>query len=401
MGRDIGRERRLLDAHILEPAGTAAQSAIEAEIKDLQTDFAQAATTYQPLTTLPEENSAWRKLEAHVQAIREPLASTLAFSQRNEDEKARESLRLLEGRFEEIREGVDALIQMNREGTSRQVQEIARLQHAGRTFETLLTFAGLTVTTIVGWWAGRLVRRREDQLAQYSSMLEDKNRDLDAFAGRVAHDLRAPLATINIAVWKLSNKMSGKDDAVPILQNGIRHMHALIGDFLTMSRVGYEQIGACDPAVAAAQVQKDLALQIEQAGGLVCVKVTPSKVRGTDGLLYQALWNLADNAVKYRKPEVPVHLEIEGKPETHVYELRVSDNGLGMEAADSNKAFEPFYRVSPSDHVPGTGLGLTIVKRIVEVSGGTVSVDSKRGRGTTFIINLPLAHAESIRNLKV
>jgi hypothetical protein len=171
MGRDIGRERRLLDAHILEPAGTAAQSAIEAQIRDVQTDFAQAAMAYEPLTTLPEENSAWRKLEAHVQAIREPLANALAFSQRNEGDKARENLHLLEGRFEEIREGVDALIQINREDTSRQVQEIARLQRAGRTFETLLTVAGLTVTIIVGWSAVRLVRRREDQLAQYIGSL--------------------------------------------------------------------------------------------------------------------------------------------------------------------------------------------------------------------------------------
>jgi signal transduction histidine kinase len=381
-----------MDAHIAETSA-AGMSAVEAQMDDLQADFEVAAASYGPLATLPEENTAWQKLQNDVHSIREPIGRTLALSRRNQDVKARASLRMLDSRFEDIREDVNKLIEINREGASSQAREVARLQRSGTTWERVLTAIGLTSTLIVGWWAIWLVRRREVQLARYSLMLEDRNRDLDAFAGRVAHDLRAPLATINLAAWKLSNKVSTKDDTVTILQHGIRHMDGLIGDFLMLSRIGAEQIGECDPAVAAVRVHKELASHAEQIGGKVWVNVAPAKVRGTESLLFQALWNLADNAVKYRRQDVPIHVEITGHREREAYELRVSDNGMGMEPEDLNKAFDPFYRVRSSRELPGTGLGLSIVKRIVEVSGGTVSVDSHFGEGTTFIIDLPLAEA--------
>ncbi len=235
------------------------------------------------------------------------------------------------------------------------------------------------------------MRKREDQLAHYSSLLENQNRELDAFAGRVAHDLRNPLSTINLAALKLSSQGHEGDDAIAILRRGISRMDALVGDLLMLSRVGAERVESCDPAAAAAQVRKDLGLRLEHEGGTMQVDVAPAKVRGSKGLLQQALWNLAENAVKYRRPEVPVHIEIAGHPEEQFYELRVSDNGLGMASAEASQAFDPFYRARASQGVPGTGLGLSIVKRVIEVSGGTVSVYSKLGAGTTFIINLPLA----------
>jgi signal transduction histidine kinase len=147
----------------------------------------------------------------------------------------------------------------------------------------------------------------------------------------------------------------------------------------------------CDPAKAAAEVWDDLAQRVESDGGTLRINVVPARVRASAGLLRQALSNLVDNAVKYRRPEVAVHVDLTGRPERQVYELRVSDNGMGMAPDEAPKAFDAFYRAPASRAVAGTGLGLAIVKRVIEASGGTISVNSQLGRGTTFIINLPIA----------
>ena len=103
------------------------------------------------------------------------------------------------------------------------------------------------------------------------------------------------------------------------------------------------------------------------------------------------LWNLADNAVKYRRDEVAPEIVMVGRIVGGRYELRVSDNGVGMAPDDARRLFEPFYRAVRTRDRPGTGLGMSIVKRIVEATGGSVSVDSQLGRGTTVVVALPLA----------
>ena len=112
------------------------------------------------------------------------------------------------------------------------------------------------------------------------------------------------------------------------------------------------------------------------------------------GLLRQVLWNLAENGLKYRRRDVAAELEIEGHATEKSYDLRVSDNGIGMSLDEASHIFDPFYRAPRVREVPGTGLGLSIVKRIVHASGGTVAVSSKLGEGSTFIVNFPLSKVE-------
>jgi signal transduction histidine kinase len=102
------------------------------------------------------------------------------------------------------------------------------------------------------------------------------------------------------------------------------------------------------------------------------------------------LWNLGENAVKYRRPEVQLLVQIRGRATPNAYELSVSDNGMGMSPSVARQAFQPFFRGKQTASTPGTGLGLSVVKRVIEASGGTVSIDSEPGRGTTFKIQLPL-----------
>jgi signal transduction histidine kinase len=120
------------------------------------------------------------------------------------------------------------------------------------------------------------------------------------------------------------------------------------------------------------------------------VDATPGTVPCSDGLLRQVLSNLGENSVKYRRSGVQLSIEIRGRALPHTYEFSVSDNGAGMSTSVAHHAFDPFFRVEQEQPTPGSGLGLSIVKRVVEASGGSVSVQSVVGVGTIFKVCLPM-----------
>jgi signal transduction histidine kinase len=165
-------------------------------------------------------------------------------------------------------------------------------------------------------------------------------------------------------------------------------MRRLIDELLALSRVDRELMETeCDPASVAAEVSRTLSQRIEAEGAELRVAVEPGRVRCADGLLRQVIWNLVDNAIKYRRQGVRAEVEVQGKIRERGYELRVCDNGMGMSVEESQRAFEPLYRAGRS-RVEGTGLGLSIVKRVAEASGGSVTVESGINQGTTFVIQL-------------
>ncbi len=207
----------------------------------------------------------------------------------------------------------------------------------------------------------------------------------------MAHDLRGPLTTINLASARLERRLPEETLASERLRRAVELMEALIEDLLGLSRIGAdEKLGSCDPSTVAEQVRADLAARIESEGATLRLDVAHGQARGSEGLLRQALSNLVENAVKYRRPEVTPEVEVVGRPGGSDYTLRVSDNGLGMSPDEAARAFEPFYRAKRVPTTPGTGLGLSIVKRVVEASGGSILVQSQLGRGTTFVVTLPL-----------
>ncbi len=398
MGRDIGRERRLIDAHILQ-ADPLGMSEIEGELGEVRSDLVKAAISYEPLVTLPGERAAWERLRSREQAMELKIANLLAISRDNDDVRARAGLYELEPRFQEIAEDVDDLIQINREGAERQVERVALLQDSVTRLQLLLSIAGTAITLAIGLWVIHLIGQRENQLVRNSAMLEARNRDLDAFAGRVAHDLRNPLNTIYLTVSTLRNPGLPDKDAVAILQRSVKRMDTLIEDMLLLSRASSQAVDVCDPAKVAAAVGDDLASLLDREGGTMRVEVVPAKIRGSEGLLSQALWNLVENAVKYRRADVAVRVEVTGWVQRKFYELRVTDNGIGMTPEETTRAFDPLYRAHRSGQVSGTGLGLSIVKRVIEASGGTISVYSELGHGTTFIVNLPVVEDVAERAL--
>ncbi len=115
-----------------------------------------------------------------------------------------------------------------------------------------------------------------------------------------------------------------------------------------------------------------------------------------EGLLWRAVTNLIDNAVKYHRPAVSPVVKISGEPIDGGYDLTVSDNGVGMSEEEAERVFEPFYRSPRARHLPGTGLGLSMVNRVAVASGGKLSVHTRLGEGTTFVARLPLADGSEL-----
>lgn len=393
MSSDFQRERILLDRHIFEREASQ-MAAIEQQIAAVKDDWAAAARGYAPLTSYDGEAAAWAELNHDVDIAQQHAAEALRLSRANRDSEAAQVLVAAEPAFDAVSGGVQRLVDVNQAAAAAARVHAAKLEADVLYVLLALAAAILVITLVVGRQLTRIVSDKERQLGQQTVELQNKNRELDAFAGRVAHDLRGPLNTINLTTSLLAERAPGEAAATAILQRGVTRMTGLVDDLLALSRAGGPGDGAvAHPEVVAATVEADLRPKVSEAGGTLRVDVQPAAIRCSDGLLRQALWNLGENAVKYRRPDVPPVIALVGRATTAGYELRVSDNGLGMPPEDTRRAFEPFFRGQRTQAIAGTGLGLAIVRRIVEASGGAVVADSQPDHGTAITLRFPLARA--------
>src|SRR5262249_50281560 len=154
-----------------------------------------------------------------------------------------------------------------------------------------------------------------------------RNRELDAFAGRVAHDLRGPLTTVSFAASRLSRKVPEAGGISEMLRKSVSRMDSLISDMLALARVTVADPNAvCDPVAAVKQVKEELDERLQKDDVVVRYELEPATVRCVESHLRQVLYNLTDNALKYRRPDVRSEVAIEGHTLQGRYELVVRDN---------------------------------------------------------------------------
>ncbi len=394
MSRDVDRVRLFVDAHIFEK-GALEMTKSEGQIAAAKADFEAASHQYQPIATLPGEVDRWQDLRLEVARLEGPLEQALALSRANRDEEARQALVMLEDRFSAIDDDTAALIAINHAGAEATLARVDALQRSSVVQTRLVGLLGIALSLGIGALTSNVLVRRQTRIERFSAMLEERNRDLDAFAGRVAHDLRGPLGTLTLAVSQVARRAPAETAMIAMLRRTVARMGGIVDGLLALSRSETRPDATCDPAAAAAQVTEDLGPSARDQNVTLRVEVEPARVRCLEPLLRQVLFNLADNAIKYRRPNVPTAIEIKGRPQDGAYELCVSDNGVGMSPEDAQRAFEPFFRAPRVQERPGVGLGLSIVKRVVESSGGAVTVESRLGEGTTIRAKIPLEDAHS------
>ncbi len=169
-------------------------------------------------------------------------------------------------------------------------------------------------------------------------------------------------------------------------------MQTLIQDLLAFSRVNTkaQELRPTDAEAVMAAVERNLDLQLREAAAVITHDPLPVVL--ADPLqIEQVFMNLVSNAIKFRRADEPLRIHVGARRMDGFWEFAVADNGIGIEAEYLDRIFVIFQRLHTKDQYPGTGIGLAIVKRIVDRHGGKVRVESTPGDGSTFLFTLPAA----------
>ena len=227
-------------------------------------------------------------------------------------------------------------------------------------------------------------------LLQTVEELNRSNQELGQFANIASHDLQEPLRMVASYTQLLSKRYKGKLDAdadefIGFAVDGANRMQRLIQDLLTYSRVGTtgHELLETSSEEALEHALMNLAGAIQDSGALVTHDPLPS-VLADEGQLIQLFQNLVGNAIKYQNPGIPlIHLS-SAKAGPTKWLFSIKDNGLGIEPKYFERIFGMFQRLHRREEFEGTGIGLAICKKIVERHGGSLSVESELGQGSTF-----------------
>ena len=262
---------------------------------------------------------------------------------------------------------------------------------------------GVLVTAAVRDISAR--KKAELLLLRTMAELNRSNEELAQFAYVASHDLQEPLRMVASYTQLLSDRYKGKldsaaDEFISFAVDGANRMQRSIQDLLAYSRVGTgeKNVGDISSEEAFEQAIANLRGAIEESGALLTHDPLPA-VLADEGQLVQLFQNLVGNAIKYRNPGIPqIHVSSAkdgGKNDEARWIFSVRDNGLGIESKYFKKIFGMFQRLHKREEYSGTGIGLAICKKIVERHGGSISVESQLGQGSTFRFALAASKGKS------
>jgi light-regulated signal transduction histidine kinase (bacteriophytochrome) len=238
-------------------------------------------------------------------------------------------------------------------------------------------------------------KRLEESVRERTEELKIANRELEAFSYSVSHDLRAPLRAVSVFTQSLlSDHVGGlTDEGRRLLQNvnaGAAHMDRLITDLLRLSQLNRQALHKQPVRFSdlARRVIDDMAA--ERAGRDIEFVIADFPTWQVDlGLIQQVFVNLISNAIKFTREREKARIEIGYRMDGTTLVCFVKDNGVGFNMKYMNKLFGVFQRPHSADQFEGTGVGLSIVRRIVERHGGKVWVDGAQDQGAAFYFSLP------------
>ena len=245
---------------------------------------------------------------------------------------------------------------------------------------------------------------------------ETANRAKSTFLSNMSHDIRTPMNAVigftTLAVSNIDNKEKVRDYLGKILSSS-NHLLSLINDVLDMSRIESGKIHLEETEVSLSDILHDLktiisghiyAKQLELY--MDAMDITDEDVYCDKTRLNQVLLNLLSNAIKFTPAGGTVSVRLKqfpgAKKGSGLYEIRVKDSGIGMSQEFVQKIFSPFERerTSTVSRTQGTGLGMAITKNIVDMMGGTIEVRTEQGKGTEFIVRLPLRIQSEQRSIE-
>ncbi len=240
-------------------------------------------------------------------------------------------------------------------------------------------------------------KEAEKKLEVTIGELKRSNDELQSFAYVASHDLQEPLRTISSFTQLLERRYGGKldsdaDEFIEYVVEAAQRMQQMIHDLLDYSRImtkgkEFEEVSIEDTLQ---EVMNSLKAIIDENNAVITHDKLPT-VTADSGQLLRVFQNLIVNAIKFRKPDEPprVHISANKDEKAGEYIFSVSDNGIGIEEQYFDRIFTIFQRLHTRTEYQGTGIGLSLVKRIIERHGGQMRVESKYGVGSTFYFTIP------------
>jgi len=233
----------------------------------------------------------------------------------------------------------------------------------------------------------------EEERERLLAEIVAKNQELESFVYTISHDLRAPLVSMDgfYSLLKRESQDQLGEQGQHYLERiraNVAHMNTLVTELLELSRIG-RAVGPeeeIDVGVLLREIEEGLVLKLEQEGVEFIVQQPLPAVRGDRGRIRQVFANLIENAVKFRSLERGLRIEVGCEEERGFYRFHVGDNGIGILPQYQEQIFEPFRQLDGG--IEGVGMGLALVKRIVEHHGGRLWVESELGKGSTFYFTI-------------
>ncbi len=237
-------------------------------------------------------------------------------------------------------------------------------------------------------------KRGEDLLKETAAELRRSNDELSQFAYIASHDLQEPLRMVASFLQLLEKRYEAVLDPdgrkfIRFAVDGAKRMQSLIQDLLALSRVQTraKPVSSTDCAKVFRDVMDNLQIAVADANATVTSDSLPVIVAESTQVA-QLFQNLIDNALKFRGSG-PVRIHVGAARRKGEWEFSVSDNGIGIEPQFHERIFGIFQRLHATGDFPGTGIGLAVCKKIVDLHGGRIWLDSTPGRGTTFFFTIP------------
>lgn len=235
----------------------------------------------------------------------------------------------------------------------------------------------------------------ETKVIERTEELRKTNNELEQFAYVASHDLREPLRTISNFASLFQSQYEGKLDQraneyLNFILGSTRRMEALIRDLLDYSRIGRTDLdkASVDCNETVTEVLNDLSNIITESGAEIHSEKLPT-IKGYPSEIKSLFQNLISNAIKFQKKDAHPIIHIAAKKHNKEWLFSVKDNGIGIEEKYYKKLFVLFQRLHSKEAYPGTGIGLVQCKKIVELHGGKIWIDSTPDEGTTFYFTIP------------
>jgi PAS domain S-box-containing protein len=249
------------------------------------------------------------------------------------------------------------------------------------------------------------IKKHEEELKSLTQKLKRSNAELEQFAYVASHDLQEPLRTVKSFTQIMTNvfkeELGDLDDKykkyINHIINGTERMKSLITDLLSYSRVSskggdFKLIDLNEILIA---VIDSLKGRIEKTNTIIHYEKMP-KAFGDPSQIFQVFQNLISNAIKFRQKEKDPKIKISAEEKDNEYLFSVSDNGIGIDDKYFERIFVIFRRLHSNDKYPGSGIGLSVCKKIINRHGGKIWVESRSGEGSTFYFTLPKKNLKKI-----